>query len=94
VSSSQVDGGRDGVLAAGEDLELAGLELENHGPCNPTFLARSGPDLFREAPDHRLGFGNRYVMLERVLGGDGFGRPVGNYFARVNAAGEFMEPEA
>src|SRR5206468_10447647 len=66
-------------MAAGEDLELAGLELKNYCPCDASFFARSGPDLFRKAADHRPGFGDGYVVLERVLGGDGFGGPVGNH---------------
>src|SRR5258706_8928629 len=49
-------------MAAGEDLKLAGFQLENHGPCDATFLPRSGPDLFRKASDHRLGFCDRYVV--------------------------------
>src|SRR5207244_2141711 len=48
VSSSQVDGVDGWSMAAGEDLELTGLELENHRPCDASFLARSGPDLFRK----------------------------------------------
>src|SRR6266496_3303985 len=82
-----------GSMAAGEDFEIAGLELENYRPCDASFLARSGPDLFRKPPDHRLGFGDGKVVLEGVLGGDGFGWPVRSNFARVDTAGKLIEPD-
>src|SRR5207244_2787209 len=41
----------------------------------------------------RFGFADGKVVLEGVLGGDRFGRSIGNHFARVNAAGELVEPE-
>src|SRR5580658_6626048 len=42
-------------------------------------------------PDHWLGFGQEYILLERVLGGDRLGRPVGYDWVLVDSPGEFVE---
>src|ERR1035438_8404899 len=43
-------------MAAGENLELTCLQLEDNRACHPWFFAGSGPKLFCKAPDHWLGF--------------------------------------
>src|SRR5882724_8620337 len=57
-------------MAASKNLELACLQFEDHSTCDTQFLARCRPGLFRETTDHRLGLGQRHILLEGVLGRD------------------------
>jgi len=52
-------GRRSRCMAASENLELAGLDFEDYCACYARFLARSGPDFFRQTPDHGLSFRDR-----------------------------------
>src|SRR5438876_8246944 len=70
-------------MAASKNLELACLQFEDHSTCDTQFLARCRPGLFRETTDHRLGLGQRHILLEGVLGRDGLCRPVRNDFAAL-----------
>ena len=81
-------------MAPGENLELACLQFEYHGACYPCFLSRSRPNLFRKSADHWFRFCYGYILLESVLSGDGFGRPVRDNFAIVDTACEFMQSQA
>ena len=90
VNSSQEEGGESGVWLRVRSLELAGLQFEHHRARNPRFFARGGPNLFCEATDHWLGFGQKNVMLESILSGYGLRWPVRNDFTVVDAAREFV----
>ena len=78
----------------GENTELAGLQLKNHGPRNPRFFQRRSPNSFRKSAYHWLRFCQKQVMLNRVFGGYGFCGPVGNYLAVMDAASQFVETRA
>jgi hypothetical protein len=54
-------------VAACEDLEFFGLQLENDGPWLSRFLAGSGPELFCQTPDHRFGFRQQNIFLKSVF---------------------------
>jgi hypothetical protein len=45
-------------------LKLVRFQFEDRSEVNTHFPARGGPDLFRETTDHRLGFGQRYIVLK------------------------------
>src|SRR6266851_3793386 len=81
-------------MASSENLELAGLQFENHSTCDAQFLARSTPRFFREPANHGLGLGQRNILFEGVLGRYGLCRPVGNDFALVNSSSKFVEANA
>src|SRR5580658_4934125 len=55
------------------------------------FRARGHPRFFREAADHWLGLGQQYILLERILGGDRLGRPVGYDWDFVDSPCQFVE---
>lgn len=42
-------------MAARENVEVAGLQLQYHGTCYATISAGGGPDLFCEVTDESLG---------------------------------------
>jgi len=44
-------------MAASEDLEVAGLELEHYRAGDARFLARCGPVVLCKSADHRLNLG-------------------------------------
>ena len=50
-------GRSDGCMAASEDIELTGLELEHHRARDARFLARSSPDFFCKTQDDGFGLG-------------------------------------
>ena len=72
------DGGERRRVAAGEDVEVAGLEFEDDGAGDAGLFAGGRPDFFGEAEDHGFGLGEGDVLREGVFGGDGFGGPVGD----------------
>ena len=80
-------------MAAGENLELAGLQFENHRTCNPRLFARGSPKLLCELPDHWFGFCQRQVVLKSILDGNRLGRPVWNHFTVVDSARELMQAQ-
>ena len=63
-------------MAAGENLELACLQLQDNRARRPWFFARSRPKLLCKAADHRLSFGQQHVMLKSILDGYRLCRPV------------------
>ena len=77
-----------------ENIEVAGLQLKNHGAGNPRFLPGCRPHLFGKTAYHGLGFPQQRIMLKRVFGRDGFCGPVGHYFALIDAAGQFVETDS
>ena len=81
-------------MAAGENIELAGLQFEDYRTSDARFLARSGPNLFGKKPDHWLRFCERYVTLKRILRGHGLCGPVRDDLAIVETPGEFVETQA
>ena len=77
-------------------IDLEGLEFTVHlGDVEElNASALSGRAEITKLSYHAYAFcADRYVVLESVLGGDGFSRPARNHFARVDTAGELMEPE-
>src|ERR1700733_9252865 len=80
--------------AAGEDLEVAGLQLQHNRARDARFLTRSGPGFFREMANQRLGFRERYIVLESVFRGDRLRGSVGDDWVVVDAASQFVEPLA
>ena len=73
-------------MAAGEDAELRGLELEHHGAGDPPGPARGLPGLVGQPPDRRLQRLQRQVLGEGVLAGDRLHRLVRLHRALVDAA--------
>ena len=57
-------------MAARQDFEIAGLELEHDGARDASRLARFSPGLFGEAADCGLHRRQGHVLLEGVLGGN------------------------
>src|SRR5579883_3169109 len=80
-------------LAASQDLELAGLQLQNYRPRNPRFLARGRPDVFCEAADHWLGIAKKHILLKGVLSGYRLCRPVRHNRSLVDTKGEFVQAQ-
>lgn len=74
-----------------KNLELAGLQLQNHRPRNPRFLARGRPDLFCKPPDHHVGIAKKHILLKGVLRGYGLGRTVRHNRSLVDTTGEFVQ---
>ena len=81
-------------MAASENLKLACLQFENHSTCDTQFLARCRPGFCRETPDHRLRLGQRYVLLEGVLGRYGLCRPVRDDFVVIDPSRQLVEAYA
>src|ERR1700733_9043220 len=76
---------------AGENLETTGLQLQHNRARDARFLARSGPGLFREMANQRLGFRQRYIALEGVFGGNRLRRPIGDDWVVVDASSQFIQ---
>ena len=94
ISSAQEATGSSRRQAAGQNPELGGLQLQDHGARDARFFPRGIPDFFGETADRVFGFFEGDVALESILGGDGFGGAVGNDFAVVDAEGELVQPMA
>src|ERR1700730_183345 len=71
-------------MAAGKNLELARLQFENDRGWNPWFFPPGRPKLLCQAPDHGFGFGQRHILLERILDRDRLCGSVRHDFALVN----------
>ena len=84
-------GWRTWCLAASENLELAGLQLEDNRACHPRFFARSRPELFCEAPDHWLSLCQQHVVLKRILDGYRLRRPVRDDWVMVDTKGKLAQ---
>jgi len=78
-------------VAARENLELAGLQFENHGARDTQFLAGCAPGSFRETPDRWLSLGQQHVVFKSVLRRYGLRWPVRRYFAFVDASSQLVE---
>src|SRR5690242_1425681 len=76
---------------AREGLKLLRFQFENHGARHTAFLARGGPELFRQAPDHWFGFSEQHILGKSILDRDGLGGPVGNNRVLVDSSGKFVE---
>ena len=78
-------------MAAGENLELACLQLEDYRACHAWFFSRSRPKLFCKAPDHWLSFCQQHVVLKSILDGYRLRRPVRDNWVIVDTAGKFVQ---
>src|SRR6202140_5740114 len=81
-------------MAAGQNLELTGLQFEDHGACYPRFFARGGPKFFYKPSDHGFGFRQWHVVLKSIFDRDRLGRPVRHDFAVVDTAGEVVQAQS
>ena len=77
-------------MTAREDLKFACLQFEDHRAGQAGFFARNRPKLFRQVPNHGLGFRQKNVFLKSVLDRDRFRGPVRDDCTVVDTAGEFV----
>jgi len=87
------DGGAGGV-AAGDDVEVAGFELQDHGAGLAGLFGGGAPDSLGEGVDHGGGFFQKDILGVGVFGGDGFGGAVGDDLAVIDATGKAVEAAA
>ena len=85
--------------AAGEDAEVAGLELEHHRAGKPAmvlyaFALVAGPGLFGQTADLRFQFVEPQVVLEGVLRGNLHGRAFRPYRVVVDTQRQLMQAPA
>ena len=78
-------------MAAGENPEIAGLQLEHNRASNSWLFARSRPKLFRRAADHRLGVRQQDVVPKGVLDGYRLRRSVRNNWVIVDSVGKLVQ---
>jgi hypothetical protein len=78
-------------VAASKNLELARLQFEDDGACDPRFFARSSPKLFCQASDRGLGFCQPHIVFEGVLDGYRLRRSVWDDCTVVNSPSEFVK---
>src|SRR5215831_522270 len=83
-----------GCMAASENLELAGFQLQHHGPSHSRFVAGGGPGLLRKSSDHRFQLGQQDIPRKRVFGGYRLCGPVRDHLAVVYAARQLEQPHA
>ena len=82
-------------MAAGEDVEVAGLQLEDDGAGDADFFCAEAVQTFSARRRIMGSVSVRGMSLrEGVFGGDGFGGAVGDDWAVVDAASEFVETQA
>jgi hypothetical protein len=80
-------------VAARENLELTGFELEYDGTRDTLFFARCSPRKLGKFANHRLGFGQKYLALESILRRDRLRGPIRDDWGLVNSACQFLEPD-
>ena len=85
--------------AAGEDAEVAGLELEHDGAGDAAVVLLAlaqiaGPGFFGEPTDMRFEFVEAQVVFESIFGGDLQGGALGDDWIFVDAERQFMQTSA
>jgi hypothetical protein len=73
-------------MAPSKDLEVAGFQFEDNGMRHAGLLLGRSPNLLCQLPNHRFGFGQQQIALERILSRNGFRGSVRNNRVFVNAA--------